>query len=138
MRFSTSLTSPNSITATSPSSPSSPTSQSTISTLTVSPTSDCSNGSTYQSLFQNGLSSAGLNFTKLCSTEFSTLNTGSAYVYTFEDCIEVCAGLNFYNGDRNCVGVTYYAIGTRPANCWAHNMSSFYPRTNVDAAVLQA
>jgi hypothetical protein len=107
------------------------------------PTSDCSNGSTYQSLFQNGLegtvsSSAGLTFTKLCLTEQVSLNIGSAYVYTFEDRIEVCAGLNFYDGNRHCLGVTYDTTGTKPVNCWAHNMSTLVSSKTVDTAVLEA
>jgi hypothetical protein len=136
-------TSSKSTTATTPSSSSSTTSQSSIPIPTVSPTSDCSNGSTYQSIFQNGfsgpvLSSAGLTFTKLCSTEQDGFPLASAYVYTFEDCIEVCAGLNFFNGDRQCLGVSYEATGIRPANCWAHNDTTQKSSTTADAAVLEA
>jgi hypothetical protein len=113
---------------TTPSSSSSSASQSSIPNPTLSPTSDCSNGSTYQSLFQNGENgpaslSAGLTFTMLCSTvqvDYSTaFNLASAYVYTFEDCIEVCAGINFWYGDRHFLGVSFKAAtGTRPVNCW--------------------
>jgi hypothetical protein len=65
-------------------------------------------------------------------------NIASGYFYTFEDCIELCAGLNFWFGDRRCLGVTYQAIGHRPVNCWAHNQTAVVPATDTptDTAIL--
>jgi len=145
MYFSPTITSSNSFerTATSGTSSSTTISQSSIPTTTLTPSSDCSNGSTYNSLFQNGRegnvpSSAGLTFTMLCSTGGLESNIASAYVYTFEDCIELCAGLNFWYGDKHCLGVSYNgANGSRPVNCWAHNQTALNSGTG-NAAVLAA
>ena len=123
-------------------SPSSSTSQLSAA-ATPGPSSDCagSNGTIYSSLFLNGLagvvpSSAGLKFTKVCSTEQYGFNLALAYVSTFEACIELCASLNFWNQDRNCLGGAYKPIGGMPGNCWAHNVRNSMASTDFDSAVL--
>ncbi|KAH7409101.1 hypothetical protein BKA64DRAFT_387538 [Cadophora sp. MPI-SDFR-AT-0126] len=101
--------------------------------LTVSPTAfpapskDCQNGTTYDSLFltgENGTPApgAGLKFTRLCGQNADIDNIGSAFVYSLDDCIEICAGINFWPGDRRCTSVVYRPEGKgKPVNCWAAN-----------------
>ena len=73
---------------------------------------------------------------------YSTVPAGfiiaTAYVYTFEDCIEVCTGLDFGHGDQHCLGVSYEVTSTRPVNCWAHDMSTLSLRADADVANLEA
>lgn len=110
---------------------------------TSTPSSDCagSNGTAYRSLFLTGTdgvpsSSAGLTFTKICSAGMAGFNLASAYVFTFEDCIEVCASLNFFNGNQNCLSVTFNPTWPRPHNCWVHNFSTWSFNPEGDASVL--
>ena len=73
---------------------------------------------------------ASLTFTKYCDFESPlTTQTGAfriaeAFVYSFSDCIEVCASSNFYNADSNCTVAVYQPEGTRPGNCWVGNAAS--------------
>lgn len=39
-------------------------------------------------------------------------------MYTFNDCIEVCAGYNFWGKGDNCTFAVYQTSGGRPGNCW--------------------
>ncbi|KAN0089692.1 hypothetical protein V8E51_019952 [Hyaloscypha variabilis] len=88
------------------------------------PTSDCAstNGSIYNSLFLTGSEgpvppSASLSFTKVCGVEQYGFNLALVYVTTFEACIELCASMNFWNQDKNCLGVAYLLTGSMPGNC---------------------
>jgi hypothetical protein len=109
---------------------------------TIAPSTDCQNGTTYDSLFKNGgnggvPTGAGLTFTKLCATNEDVSHIASGYFYTFEDCIELCAGINFWSRNRRCLGVTYSILGTRPVNCWASNQTAVVPTTAlIDTAIL--
>jgi hypothetical protein len=66
----------------------------------------------------------GLDFTRYCDfespldgvTSASTLS--EAFVYSFDDCIEVCASLNYWASDKNCTVAVYDVKGSRPGNCW--------------------
>jgi hypothetical protein len=66
----------------------------------------------------------GLNFTRYCDvgspldnvTNASRLS--EAFVYSLDDCIELCASLNFWASDRNCTVAVYDVNGTRPGNCF--------------------
>src|SRR5271170_8043693 len=96
----------------SPSSSASTTQSSVPSVATI--TTDCpgSNGTVYTSLFANGANGipspeAGLEFTKLCSVGQGGNNLAQAFFTTFDECIELCASLNFWNQNRNCAGMTY-------------------------------
>lgn len=46
----------------------------------------------------------------------STLS--EAFAYSLDDCIEVCASLNYWASDKNCTVAVYDAKGSRPGNCW--------------------
>ena len=69
-------------------------------------------------------STAGLTFTRYCdvaspldgNTKASTLS--EAFVYSFDDCIELCASLNYWANEANCTVAVYDVKGSRPGNCW--------------------
>ncbi|PMD35004.1 hypothetical protein L207DRAFT_534262 [Hyaloscypha variabilis F] len=110
---------------------------------TVTPTSDCvtTNGTTYSSLFLSGDEeivppNAGLKFTKLCGTKQVGFNLAFAYVPTFEACIELCASLNFWNQNKNCLSATYKVTSPMPGNCWASNITNSKVDSDYDSAVL--
>ncbi|CZT02544.1 hypothetical protein WAI453_002083 [Rhynchosporium graminicola] len=117
----------NSLSSSSTSTSTSTTTFSSTPTITAfpAPSDACQNGTTYNSLFktgENGIPSAGtgLTFTRLCGRGAVLTNIGSAFVYSLEDCIEICAGINFWPRNRNCTSVVYRPVGKgRPVNCWA-------------------
>lgn len=95
-------------------------------TPTYVPITDCptSNDTSYISTYSTSSSSSGLNFTKYCgtasplsSTGFSAKTIAQAFVYTFDDCIEICAGYNHYASNSNCTVAVYEVGGSRPGNC---------------------
>jgi len=127
-------------------SPATPTSTSTFSaaTPTYTPLSDCpaSNNTSYTSTYASGASgtvpsTAGLTFTKYCDRAgpASADHIAAAFVYSFSDCVEVCAGLNFRSAGRNCTVAVYQADGKRPGNCWVGGTQAQQP---VDLASLGA
>jgi hypothetical protein len=67
---------------------------------------------------------ANLTFTLHCDLESPiTSSSGAAtlseaFVYSFDDCIELCASLNFWAGNANCSFAAYDVKGSRPGNCW--------------------
>lgn len=69
-------------------------------------------------------SSPGLNFTTYCDVEspLTSLSSAStlsqAFVYSFDDCIEICASVNFWSRSSNCSVAVYEPKASRPANCW--------------------
>lgn len=115
------------------SSSSTPSTTSTFSAATPTYTalSDCpaSNDTFYSSTYAQGSSGtvpegAGLNFTKYCdlssplSGQSGASKIAEAFVYSFSDCIEVCAGYNFWNAGDNCTVAVYQPGASRPGNCW--------------------
>lgn len=40
-------------------------------------------------------------------------------MYSLDDCIELCASLNFLASNGDCSVAAYDAKGSRPGNCWA-------------------
>ena len=40
-----------------------------------------------------------------------------AFVYSFSDCVELCAGYNFLNAGANCTFAVYTPKAKRPSNC---------------------
>lgn len=89
----------------------------------------------YTSTFAQGNSGdvpsgAGLKFTKFCdfasplTTQNNAKRIAEAFVYSFSDCVEVCAGSNFWNADANCTVAVYQPDGSRPGNCWVGNAAS--------------
>lgn len=119
-------------------------------TPTFSPIADCpqSNNTLYTSSFASGSSGtvpthAGLNYTRYCNvanpiTSTNTLST--AFVYSFEDCIEVCAALNFYAAGDNCSVAAYQPTASRPSNCWVGSQHTTFGNLTasqgVDVALL--
>lgn len=101
----------------------------TAATPTYMPLSDCpaSNNTNYTSEYSSGQSdstpdNAGLTFTKYCGLSSPlSLNGASkiaeAFVYSFSDCIEICAGYNFWNSGSNCTFAVYQPNAARPGNC---------------------
>jgi len=91
---------------------------------TQSPSSDCpsSDDTTYTSPQVN---SDDITFIKYCDLSnpltilgfFGTIYT-QAYVYTFDDCIELCIGYNSWAKEPNCSIAVYQPAASRPANCW--------------------
>ncbi|KAF2721888.1 hypothetical protein K431DRAFT_328150 [Polychaeton citri CBS 116435] len=94
-------------------------------TPTYSPLNDCpnSNATAYTSSWSkqhNVPAGAGLKFAKFCSLETPLESSdvlSEGFVYTFDDCIELCASLNFHSGNGNCTVAAYTPGGSRPANC---------------------
>jgi hypothetical protein len=96
-------------------------------TASPTPATDCpaSNSTLYKSKFLEGAngpvgSNAQLVFRKICGAHFANQNVAQSYVYSFDDCIELCASLNFWANNGQCIGATYRADGGQPGNCWAH------------------
>ncbi|KAK3075980.1 hypothetical protein LTR53_000157 [Teratosphaeriaceae sp. CCFEE 6253] len=121
-------------------------------TPTYSPLSDCSNGTSYSSSYANGSAgtvpaNAGLNFTVYCDLTNPLSQTGAskiaeAYTYSLSDCMEVCAGYNFWSGSSNCTIAAYQPGGSRPGNCWVGyadgvTVSSLKADQGMDVALLE-
>ena len=122
---------------------------------TYTPLSDCpaSNATSYSSSYAKGSSGtvpagAGLNFTKYCDVAGPLSQPGAsriaeAFVYSFSDCIEVCAGINFWSAGSNCSVAVYQPDGTRPGNCWVGStqkaivLSSLSEDKGTDVALLE-
>ncbi|KAM3415544.1 hypothetical protein BST61_g9065 [Cercospora zeina] len=107
---------------------------------TFQPLDDCpaSSNTVYTSEFAQGQSNsatAGLVFVKNCDLQ-SPLSAkqgkqiAQAYVYTFSDCVEICAGYNKLNNAANCTAAVYEPSAQRPANCWVGDAG------NVDISTL--
>lgn len=124
---------------------------------TYTPLSDCpaSNNTLYTSSYALGgsgavPSGATLNFTKYCdraspltSTSTSASQLAEAFVYSFSDCVEICAGFNFYNVGNNCTFAVYQPKGSRPGNCWVGHatgvvVGSLDQHTGIDVALLSS
>ncbi|GAB7338361.1 hypothetical protein MBLNU457_4663t1 [Dothideomycetes sp. NU457] len=142
-----------------------PSSKATASSSVTTPTSDCptSNHTIYTSLYTSELNASAvtsaallsLTFTKYCSLSSphdapgytATIST-AAYVYAFNDCIELCAAYNFYANNTVCGYAMYRAQAPRPGNCWVGwtNLTSagldtqgeglLRPMTGTDVALL--
>jgi len=67
---------------------------------------------------------AGLTFTRYCDVaspldgNAKTSTLSEAFVYSLDDCIELCASLNYWANDANCNVAVYDVKGSRPGNCW--------------------
>ena len=75
---------------------------------------------------------AGLNFTVYCDvsnplSQSSATKIAEAYAYSLADCIEVCAGYNFWGGSSNCTVAAYQPSGGRPGNCWVGHAEPVLP-----------
>ncbi|CAD0027353.1 unnamed protein product [Aureobasidium pullulans] len=107
-------------------------SSTTLSTPTFVPLSACpsanntlfvsaiSNSSSLTSSADNTTSTVDLTFTRYCDANtpatFKPLTSG--FVYTFDDCIEMCAAYNVYSGGSTTCGMAVYDVkGSRPVNC---------------------
>lgn len=89
----------------------------------------------------------GLAFKKYCDIESplpasGTQTISQAFVYSFSDCVEVCASFNFYAGDNNCTVAVYAPDSRRPANCWIgapdSSTTKLSKKAGTDVAVLDA
>ncbi|KAF2210878.1 hypothetical protein CERZMDRAFT_113032 [Cercospora zeae-maydis SCOH1-5] len=97
-------------------------------TPTFQPLNDCpaSSNTRYTSELARGEStseSTGLVFVKNCDLENPVSahhgkQIAQAFVYSFSDCIEICAGYNKLNSAANCTVAAYEPSAPRPANCW--------------------
>lgn len=122
-------------------------------TPTILPLSDCpsSNDTSYTSNYAQGTSgtvpsTSALNFTKYCDfssplSQSSSHTITEAFVYTFDDCIEVCAGYNFWGAGSNCTVAVYDVSGNRPGNCWVgyaevNSPSQLTQKTGTDVALI--
>lgn len=132
--------------------PASATSTFAAATPTYKPLNDCpaSNDTHYISQYASGSnvpSNVGLDFTKYCDLENPLTETNGeiiaeAFVYSFSDCVEVCAGYNFVNSASNCTVAVYQPTGGRPGNCWIGNAGEIQPSTlnatsGTNVAILQ-
>ncbi|KAK4574428.1 hypothetical protein LTR86_002190 [Recurvomyces mirabilis] len=123
-------------------------------TPTFSPLANCADNTTYTSTYSKGASgsvpaNAGLNFTVYCNLTNPLLKPTSqtlavAYTYSLSDCVEVCAGYNYYANSGNCTVAAYQPTGNRPSNCWIGyttgglQVSSLKESDGMDIAVLDA
>ena len=72
---------------------------------------------------------ARLTFTRYCDVASPLDGNGNvkasklveAYVYSLDDCIELCASLNYWADEAKCTVATYDVKGSRPENCWVGN-----------------
>lgn len=93
-------------------------------TPTYTPLSDCpdSNDTGYTSSYDNTTNTgAGLKFTKYCDLTNPITDSqriAEAFVYSFSDCVEVCASYNYWSNSTNCTVAAYQPDGKRPGNCW--------------------
>lgn len=102
-------------------------------TPTYQPLDSCpsANNTSYTSNYTRNLDisessdTANLTFTLHCDLEsplsgnISDATTLSeTFVYSLQDCIELCASLNFWAGTADCSFAAYEAKGSRPGNCW--------------------
>ncbi|KAK5111145.1 hypothetical protein LTR62_005344 [Meristemomyces frigidus] len=98
-------------------------------TPTFSPLSTCTDNTTYTSLYTLGAAAdtlpanAGLNFTLYCNltnplTRATSTTLAAAFSYSLSDCIEICAGYNYFGNSGNCTVAAYQPTGGRPSNCW--------------------
>lgn len=105
----------------------------TAPTPTYSPLSNCQNNASYASTYTHGSSNniapnAGLNFTVYCNltsplSKATSTTLAVAFSYSLSDCIEVCAGYNYYSNSQNCTVAAFSPNATRPANCWVGSFS---------------
>ncbi|KJX94502.1 hypothetical protein TI39_contig4185g00005 [Zymoseptoria brevis] len=148
--------------ATSPSRPSTASASSTYNAPipTYEPLSDCpdSDNTLYTSSFAHisdtstlttssntSHASAGLSFTKHCALSNPITDTAkltSAFVYSFSDCVEVCAAYNYWADSSECSVAVYQSNATRPANCWIGKIpelkaGSLKPKDGIDVATLE-
>lgn len=119
-------------------------------TPTYTPLSSCSDDTAYSSSFASRTSSsnAGLNFTAYCNLAnplmaSGAVNISEAYVYSFSDCMEVCAGYNYWNDGRNCTAAVYQPGASRPGNCWVGHVQGVSAdilgsQAGVDVALLDS
>lgn len=69
---------------------------------------------------------AGLTFTRYCDVASPLDGNGNAkasmlseaFVYSLDDCIELCASLNYWAGEAKCTVAAYDVKGSRHGNCW--------------------
>lgn len=88
------------------------------------PISDCKENNTYTSRFtdgQDGLpsSGAGLKFEMKCNKDVDpagdSQNLAQVYLPSFDQCMELCASINFWSNSKKCVGARYNRVNSR---CW--------------------
>lgn len=109
-------------------------------TPTYTPLSDCpdSNDTGYTSTYDTATiqqTNAGLKFTKYCdlsSPITDSARIAEAFVYSFSDCVELCASYNYWSNSSNCTVAVYLPDGSRPGNCWTGRVN------NVQASSLNA
>ncbi|PSK34245.1 hypothetical protein B9Z65_8571 [Elsinoe australis] len=88
------------------------------------------------------------NYTKHCDLDSPLSQNGArtlseAFVYSFNDCIQVCASLNFWQNAQNCTSAVFVLDGQRPANCFvgqadvSEGAKAFAGRSGVNVALLQ-
>jgi hypothetical protein len=73
-------------------------------------------------------------------------NITQAFVYSFADCIEVCASYNLLHSSSSngtdCTVAVYQPIASRPVNCWvgdagdAIQVSTLAAEDGVDVAIV--
>ncbi|KAK6435475.1 hypothetical protein LTR95_008335 [Oleoguttula sp. CCFEE 5521] len=124
-------------TSTTAASPTSATPTFTAAIPTYTPLSDCpdSNNTTYTSAHYNTVASTPnstpplyLTFTKHCALASPLSASGSttlsdAFVYSFSDCVELCASFNVVSQKADCSVAVYRPGGNRPGNCWVGKAS---------------
>ncbi|KAF2153273.1 hypothetical protein K461DRAFT_138171 [Myriangium duriaei CBS 260.36] len=91
---------------------------------TYSVLNDCpqSNNTVYTASAASSSSERSL-FTKYCNMASPLANQGSktlsqAFVYSFDDCVDVCAGMNYWGGNTTCNVAAFVYGAARPANCY--------------------
>lgn len=108
---------------------------------TYTPLNDCpdSNDTGYTSSFSNATDpqpSAGLQFTKFCNLSNpireDSQRIAEVFVYSFSDCVEVCASYNYYSDSGKCTVAVYQPDAPRPGNCWTGSVG------DVQASALNA
>jgi hypothetical protein len=77
----------------------------------------------------------GLTFTRYCDVaspldgNVKAATLSETFVYSLDDCIELCASLNYWANEAKCTVAVYDVKGSRPGNCWVGRSESL---TGVD------
>ncbi|KAF4553156.1 Hypothetical protein D9617_8g051700 [Elsinoe fawcettii] len=117
---------------------------------TYSVLNDCpqSNNTLYTTRPNSANPAATYNYTKHCDLDSPLSANGArtlstAFVYSFNDCIQICSSFNSFEGSSNCSAAVFVLDGQRPANCFvgtadvSQGAKAFAGRQGVSVALLQ-
>ncbi|GAM84332.1 hypothetical protein ANO11243_023260 [Dothideomycetidae sp. 11243] len=118
---------------------------------TYSVLNDCpqSNNTVFTASAASSSSSIPSNFIRHCGLASPLAEEGAktlsqAFVYSFDDCIDVCAGMNYWGGNDTCNVAAFAFDASRPANCFvgfaniSKGPSAFAAQNGINVALLDS